>query len=177
MVAALGLVQGCATGRNKISDHVLTVYVDKASFPEQFYPRVVEALAKNGNFRVLEMGSGFQSVSAGGKVVGSVQCSNRASMWKAQGYLNCLQVVTIVDLRTTEVIASVSHEEDSGEAYWGEQKIAPSFERVVEKLWDAYPKHFNSDRSRVVAIPPTTASDQDNRSPANAKSEINNSSE
>jgi hypothetical protein len=158
LMIAIGL-QGCATTRSKNNDHVLTVYVDKASFPDQFYPRVVEALTKNSNFRVLETGSGFQSVSAGGKIVGSVQCSNRASMWKAQGYLNCLQVLTIVDLRTTEAVASVSHEEDSGEAFWGEQRIAPSFERVVEKLWDAYPRRFeNSDRS--IASPAVSTSEE-----------------
>lgn len=175
ILAVLGTVAtGCATARTRYSDPVMRVMIDPDSIEEMHYTRVQKALVTSGKWTVVDRGAAYQAVKkeqerqhrddssrfeskekwahwgklygVGGIVAAQAQCEVVSRFWSSSPTLRCLQYLAVVDARTGEVITAVENESDDGKTFYGEMRIAPSWDETVDMLNKAFPKYFESDK-------------------------------
>lgn len=178
MFLVVGLVSGCSTARHRDNSPELRVMVDAESVDAISRMQIQSFLLKSGRFYVVDRAEGLSAAvkeqnmlhrdhaerfspeekyalwaklyGVGGVVVAKSSCTKLAGWMAYTYYLHCVQILTLVDATTGEILASEVHEAD------GEYHVfnsPPSWADAVEKFVDAVPKTYREPEysGRLVA--------------------------
>lgn len=163
---------GCSSSpkRTKYSDASHRIMVDPDSIDSKEYVRLTNALVQSGKWIVVDRANGYRAVKkeqerlhqdepdryeisqkyamwgkmygVGAIVVPNIQCQT-LQMWNGNLFKKCLQVISVVDANTSEVIASIDSEyEGTAQTY----NMASNWLDAVEKINDAFPKNFEPNK-------------------------------
>ena len=159
--------------KTKWTDKNMRLLIDPDSVPEEHYVQIQNALVRSGKFTVVDRAQGMRAVQkeqerlhrnesdrfadrekwshwgkmygVGTIVIGHVNCMKEGYVWDPRKTkLNCRQYLSMVDSNTGEVFLAVEGEND-GPASADTAYIVPDWNETVDKLIEAYPKHFRSE--------------------------------
>ena len=172
-LAILFALDGCAgkTPRTRYSDPYMRVALWPNGIDAANYVRIQQALIASGRFIVVDRGSGLAAIKeeqealhetqadrfadpekfahwgkllgVGAIIVAHTQCAQKHAWLARSMYARCQQFAEIVNSNTGEVMASSEGQEDTAN---NEEDLAPSWDSTVERLVDAYPKHYEPNR-------------------------------
>jgi hypothetical protein len=165
-------ISSCATPtpRTKWTDKNMRVMIDPDSIDEENYVQIQHSLVSAGKFTIVDRSRGMNAMKkeqertqrgeadrfadkekwshwgkmygVGSIVVAHMQCTKENSfMNRTKLYLNCHQFLSMVDSNTGEVIVSVDGKNE-GPASYDLSYMQPDWDKVTEKLMDAYPKEY-----------------------------------
>jgi hypothetical protein len=171
----VGFVSSCSTStpRTKWTDKNMRVMIDPDSIDEENYVQIQQALVSAGNFTIVDRARGMNAMKkeqertqrveadrfadkekwshwgkmygVGSIVVGHLQCRKENVLFnRTKMYLDCHQFLSMIDSNTGEVIVAVEGQNE-GPASYDLSYIQPDWNKVTEKLMDAYPKEYRAN--------------------------------
>lgn len=197
LLLAVSMV-GCATARTKYTDPVMRVMIDPDSIDQMNYVRVQKALVESGKWRVVDRGAAYSAIKkeqerqyqdeserfanrekwahwgkmygVGGVIAAQTQCEIKKGFWN-DPILSCFQYLAVVDATTGEVITAVDGIAEDGKHFYGETKVAPSWDETVEKLNKSFPTHFKTQSQHKNLVKHSDEAEQIQRNLANQQGE------
>lgn len=204
LIPLLVLLMACSSTPTKYNQRVMRIMVDPDSLPQTHYIRVVQSLMQSGKWTVVDRARGWQAVKeeqqrlhkdehdryedeekwamwgkmygVGGVVIANAQCEQRYTRLIHSEYLACLQTLSLVDSNTSEIIMSISHEQegDVGQIY-----IPPSWDGAVASFNKSFPsgykaKNYESNLKEYAQDAKKNAEENKKREPAREQAIIVN---
>lgn len=159
--------------RDKWTDKGMRVMIDPDSIDEENYVQIQRSLVQQGKFTVVDRSRGIKAIKkeqesthrkeedryedkekwshwgklygVGSIIVAHVQCrKEHAAFNRKRIYLECRQLLSMVDSNTGEVFVAVEGKND-GPSTYDLSYIVPDWNDTVEKMVDSYPADFRPE--------------------------------
>lgn len=171
---SLVILAGCSSApRTKWTDKSMRVMIDPDSIDEENYVQIQRAIVGSGKFTVVDRARGMKAMKkeqertqrteedrfadkekwshwgkmygVGSIIVAHVQCrQEHATFNRTKFYLDCRQLLAMVDSNTGEVFVAVEGRNDGPSSY-DLSYMVPDWDETTEKLMSAYPKHYKDE--------------------------------